>query len=95
MSKTKLKIAIEQRKYGVCGEGIAAMYVCVKQGDVQEGHRVDDGCRWLNWEDRGWEGLRKKKGRTPSIQHRSSTGGCGRAGVFHWVGGRRVERRIR
>ena len=68
MSKTKLKIAIEQRKYGVCGEGIAAMYVCVKQGDVQEGHRVDDGCHWLNWEDRGWEGLRKKKGRTPSAQ---------------------------
>ena len=30
--------------------------MCVDRGGGLEGHRVDVGCSWLNWEDRGWDG---------------------------------------
>ena len=29
---------------------------CSNRGDGRNIHRVDDGCSWLNWEDRGGEG---------------------------------------
>ena len=59
-----------------------------------KGRRVDDG--WVQLVELGrqrlgtWEGWDRK---SEDYLHgiRSSTRGCGRAGVRHWVGGPRVK----
>ena len=35
----------------------AECLACLRRKDGEEGHQVDDGRSWLNWEDRGWKGL--------------------------------------
>ena len=66
---------------------------CLKRRDGQEGHKVDDGRSRLNWgkQGLGWFEIERKDDHLFLIL-RGSSHGRGRAGVFHWVGDRRVGR---